>query len=1150
MAELTHRFIDTNGLRMHIAEQGSGPLLLLLHGFPECWYSWRHQLTALAEAGYHVVAPDQRGYGQTDRPDAIEAYTQQVLVADVLGLLDALDTERAVIVGHDWGAPVAWNTALMHPERVRGVVGLSVPYMPRGPQNPLTMMRAVLGDGFYIVYFQQPGVADADMARDVRTTMRRLLYTVSGDAPGAGQTPPVVPPGMSFVDTLQEPPGPLAWLTEADLDYYVAEFERTGFTGGLDWLRTIDLSWEQMAAYQGGKIQPPALYVAGDRDHVPHFPGMNMLLPRLKQFVPNLTQQLMLPGCGHWTQQERPAEVNAALLEFVRGLDGQPPAVASAVNGTAPAVNGSHPPVAASTTPAQPSTPTAPSNISAGQGGTVMPSPTEPSFAGQIGATLETSQPAWPEKLKPPQGAPNVLFIVLDDVGFAQLGCYGGAIETPNIDRLAAQGLRYTNWYTTCLCAPTRACLLTGRNHHSVGMGVVPELATGFPGYNASIPRNAGMLSEILRGHGYATLAIGKWHLMPRDEVDNMAASREHWPLGRGFERFYGFLGGETNQWYPSLVHDNHLVDPPRTPEQGYHLTEDLADRAIEYLRDAEQVDPDKPFFLYWCPGAGHAPHHVAREWADRYQGKFDQGWDQLRAETLARQKELGIVAPDVEYGPLNPLGAGESEQAVAWESLSDAERRLCARQMEVYAGFLSHTDHQIGRLIDFLRESGQLDNTLVFVVSDNGASGEGGRIGSVSEFTFFNRVPERSDDALAHIGDWGGPSTYPHYAYEWAMAGNTPMRRWKRYVYSGGIADPCIVHWPERIAGGGGLRAQYHHAIDVLPTVLEAVGIEPPTMLNGVVQKPIEGTSMLYSWGAADVPTRKQVQYYETLGERAIWAGGWKAVTTHQPGAETGEFSGDVWELFHTDVDPGETRNLADKHPDKLQELIQLWWLEAGKHNVLPMDDRAQERMGLTGRGRTRIVLHPHTAPVPGVVAPRVLNTSHTITANVEIPASGAEGVLVSYGSRFGGYALFVQDGQLTYVHNYLGLEEFTLRSEAPLPSGPATLRFEFTVSGLPDISQGRGTPGQVRLFVNDQPAGELTVPYTVLVSFDPNQGLTAGRGGMLAVASSVTGPFPFTGSINNVVLEVQPSPLQGMAPADLRKLLTAQRQMAMSQQ
>ncbi|MBO0884591.1 MAG: alpha/beta fold hydrolase, partial [Mycobacterium sp.] len=503
MRETTHRFVETNGIRMHIAEQGAGPLVLLLHGFPECWYSWRHQLDAFAEAGYHVVAPDQRGYGQTDRPEKIESYTQIELVADVIGLLDVLGEQQAIVIGHDWGAPVAWNTAMMHPDRVRGVVGLSVPYMPRGPQNPLTLMRSVLGDGFYVVYFQEPGVADAEMDHDVRTTFRRLLYSVSGDAPGAGETPPVVPPGKTFIDALEEPSGLPAWLTKADLDYYVSEFERTGFTGGLNWLRTIDLSWQLMAQYMGAKVEPPALYIAGDKDHVPHFPGMNMLLPRLKQFVPNLTQTLMLKGCGHWTQQERPSEVNAAIFEFLRDVAPAPTHVAPAMNLN---VNGT---TSAASAPAVRPVESVAS--------TVLPAPTEAPFTGQIGASVEDSTTAWPEKPRPPADAPNLVMIVLDDIGFAQLGCYGGAIETPNIDRLAAGGLRYTNWYTTCLCSPTRACLLTGRNHHSVGMGVVSEAATGFPGYNASIPRSAGMLSEILRGHGYGTFAVGKWHLTPLD---------------------------------------------------------------------------------------------------------------------------------------------------------------------------------------------------------------------------------------------------------------------------------------------------------------------------------------------------------------------------------------------------------------------------------------------------------------------------------------------------------------------------------------------------------------------------------------------------------------------------------------------------------
>jgi arylsulfatase A-like enzyme len=718
-----------------------------------------------------------------------------------------------------------------------------------------------------------------------------------------------------------------------------------------------------------------------------------------------------------------------------------------------------------------------------------------------------------------------VLFIVLDDVGFAQLGCYGGPIDTPNIDRLAAAGLRYTSWHTTALCSPTRACLLTGRNHHSAGMGAVAEAATGFPGYNATISRSCGFLSEILQAYGYGTFAIGKWHLTPQEEINNVAASKARWPLGRGFDRFYGFLGGETNQWYPTLVYDNHLIEPPRTPEQGYHLSEDLADKAIEFLRDAQQIDPAKPFFMYWCAGVGHAPHHVSREWADRYRGRFDQRWDQLREETLARQKALGIVPPTAEYGPLNPLGDDEAEPAVAWETLSPEEQRLCARQMEVYAGFVSHVDHQIGRLIDSLAASGRLDDTLIFLVSDNGASGEGGRLGSFNEFLFFNRAPERVEDALALLDEWGGPNTYPHYAYEWAMAGNTPLRRWKRYVYSGGIGDPCIVHYPRRIAARGELRPQYHHAIDVMPTVLEALGIPAPAMLDGVTQKPLEGVSMLYSWDAPEAPTRKQVQYYEMLGQRAIWAGGWKAVTTHQPSADTAGFERDVWELYHTEVDPGETRNLAAQQPDKLRGLVERWWAVAGKYQVLPLDDRAQQRLGQTARRSTRLVLAPNTTPVPGVIAPRVLNHSHRITAEVDIPADGAAGVLVAHGSRFGGYTLFVKDDRLIYVHNYTGLEELTLTASAPLPRGAATIGYEFTVSGPADPRQGRGTPGTARLLVNGQPVGETHFPYTVLVTFDNNQGLSVGRGGPLAVSTAYAGPFPFSGTIKQVVLEVQPT-------------------------
>ncbi len=551
------------------------------------------------------------------------------------------------------------------------------------------------------------------------------------------------------------------------------------------------------------------------------------------------------------------------------------------------------------------------------------------------------------------KGAPNVIFIVQDDTGFGQLGCYGGPIKTPNLDSLAANGLLFNNMHTTALCSPTRSCILTGRNHHSNAMSCITEGSTGYPGGNGNIPFENGFLSEILVDNGYSTFAIGKWHLTPADQI-SAAGPYNRWPLGRGFERYYGFLGGDTHQYYPELVYDNHSVEPEKTPEEGYHLTEDLVDKAIAFIADTKQVAPDKPFFLYLAPGCAHAPHHVPKEWADQYKGQFDDGWDALREKTFKRQKELGIVPKDAELSRHDP-------DVQDWQKLSADERKLYARMMEVFAGFVTHADHHYGRLFSFLKSIDAFENTLIMFISDNGASAEGGPTGSVNENKFFNNVPDSLEENLKKIDELGGPSTFNHYAWGWTHAGNTPFKRWKRETYRGGVSDPFLVHWPKGIKSKGQVRTQYAHAIDMMPTVLEALGLEAPTSIKGVTQSPIEGHSFAHAFDDAKAPSKHITQYFEMFGHRSIYHDGWRAVCPW-PGtsfvesglgfgapidyAKLTELDAKGWELYNLEKDFAETNNLAEKERAKLIEMIGTWYVEAGKYNVLPIDSRGTARL------------------------------------------------------------------------------------------------------------------------------------------------------------------------------------------------------------
>jgi arylsulfatase A-like enzyme len=758
--------------------------------------------------------------------------------------------------------------------------------------------------------------------------------------------------------------------------------------------------------------------------------------------------------------------------------------------------------------------------------------PAGAAFPGVIGRTADESSPAWPAPPRARRDAPNVLIVVLDDTGYGHLGCYGSPIATPTFDALAADGLRFSNMHTTALCSPSRSCIVTGRNHHSNGMACITELATGYPGYNGIMPFENGMLSEMLLEHGYGTYMVGKWHLTPSSQ-ETAAGPYDRWPLGRGFQRFYGFLGGDTSQWYPELVYDNHPVEPPRTPEEGYHLTEDLVDKSIEFITDLRQIDPDKPFYLHLCFGATHAPHHVPREWADRYAGQFDDGWDAYRERVFARQKELGILPADAELSRHDP-------DVPEWGSLPPQARRLSARMMEVFAGFLSHTDHHLGRLLDFLREQGVLDNTIVMVISDNGASAEGGPAGTTNEAQFFNNAQETLEESLAVIDEIGGPDHFNHYPWGWTWAGNTPFRRWKRETYRGGSTDPFIVAWPAGITSRGEVRPQYAHIIDMVPTVLDLLGLEPPPAIRGVTQSPIEGVSFAAALDDPAAPTRHRTQYFEMLGHRAIDHDGWRAVCPW-PGpsfteAGTGfgnpisaeklsELDATGWELYHVAEDPAENHDLAAKHRDRLIAMIATWYVEAGKHGVMPVDGSGLARMAgekpLVSLPRNQYTYRPGTQSVPNFAAPRLLNRPHSITASVDIPEGGAEGVLLCQGTAAGGYSLYVKGGKLHYVHNYVARNLFSVSSPDPLPAGRHELRFEFEPTGQPDMAHGRGVPARLQLYIDGALVASADAPFTTPFMFNPG-GVSCGHNPGSPVTPEYRSPFTFTGRLEKVVVDV----------------------------
>jgi arylsulfatase A-like enzyme len=749
-------------------------------------------------------------------------------------------------------------------------------------------------------------------------------------------------------------------------------------------------------------------------------------------------------------------------------------------------------------------------------------------FGGRIGDDWRDSEPWWPPEPTAPPGAPNVVLVVLDDVGFAQLGCYGSDIDTPRIDELAQGGVRFGNFHTTALCSPTRACLLTGRNHHRSGMGRIADLAVGFPGYWGMPPKENGYLSEILRAHGYATYAVGKWHLTPNDET-HAAARRATWPLSRGFDRWYGFHGGETQQFVPALYHDSHPVQPPRPIEDGYHLTSDLVDRATEFIGDLRSADSERPFFLYFCTGACHSPHQAPVEWIARYRGSFDAGWDAWRQATHNRQLELGVIPPGTRMSP-------RPSWVPAWETLPDNERRLAARFMECFAGFLSHTDHELGRLVDFLAETGELDNTLLVLVSDNGASAEGGATGSINDIRLQNFDPATTKEMASRIEEIGSPTTHNNYPWGWTMAGNTPFKRWKRETHEGGVADPCIVSWPARLAAvGGAVRHQFLHAVDVMPTVLELIGAAPPDRIDSVPQSPLDGESFvpLLDPAGADHPGTRRTQYFEMFGSRAIYHDGWKAVAFHPVGPlyddgldPNAGFEDDRWELYHVARDLSETDDLAAGEPDRLAEMVERWWHEARRNQVLPLDNRvlwALAHPRPARRAERQVVrFFPGGAPVPESVAINVHNRSHVITVRTVVAdGAPANGVLLAQGCVLGGWSLHCLDGQLRYVHNLYGKERAVILAESAIPGGRHQLECR-----VEPHADARG--GTVTLRCDGEVVGAGAVSRLTPAGFNGvGVGVTCGYEWGPAVGDGYTAPFPFTGRIERAEIAVAGPPV-----------------------
>jgi arylsulfatase len=757
----------------------------------------------------------------------------------------------------------------------------------------------------------------------------------------------------------------------------------------------------------------------------------------------------------------------------------------------------------------------------------VLPIPDRP-YAGLVTYDAKDPDASFPpiEPLRPPAGAPNVLVVLLDDVGFGASSAFGGPCATPTAERLAANGLKYNRFHTTALCSPTRQALLTGRNHHSVGMGGITEIATSAPGYNSIRPNSAAPLAETLKLNGYSTAQFGKCHEVPVWETSPMGPF-DAWPSGGGgFEHFYGFIGGEAHQYYPAIYDGTTPVEPDKTPEEGYHLMEDMTDRAIQWVRQQKALMSDKPFFVYFAPGATHAPHHVPKEWADKYKGRFDQGWDEVRQETLTRQKALGVVPPDTEL-------TRRHEEIPAWEDMPDDLKPVLVRQMEVYAGFLEYTDHHVGRLIDALAGLEILDDTLVYyIIGDNGASAEGTLNGTFNEMINFNGAAalETPEFMRARLDDFGGPDSYNHYAVGWAHAMDTPYQ-WTKQVAShwGGTRNGTIVHWPRRVQSAGEVRTQFHHVIDVAPTILDAAGLPEPLSVHGVQQMPMHGVSMAYSFDDPAAADRHETQYFEMFGNRGIYHRGWTAVTKHKTpwilvGGDMPAFDDDVWELYDTTTDWSQSHDLSHELPDKLHELQRLWLIEATRYGVLPLDDRSAERVNPEAAGRPTLITGNSQILFDGMgrlsenSVLNIKNKSHAVTAEVDVPDAGAQGVIIAQGGSIGGWSLYAMGGRPKYCYNLLGVQSFFVEGEEAIPSGRHQVRMEFAYDG-----GGLGKGGSVSLHVDGEKVAEGRVDATAAMIFSADDTCDVGAEGG-ALVSSDYGPDDnaFTGRVNWVQIDL----------------------------